>query len=329
MVKVRSVRVPDGPVHRLKPQCAHEDGAELGSEPIEPANDSSADNRWTRKGDMYTGANETCTALPAGVYDCGVHPNVGFFFTPHKLQTDDILPLPGEPALVLVEEFRRFWEREPLFRERGFLVKRGMLIHGPAGSGKTSAINLMMDEIVRTHNGIVLLADGPGNCSGCLRLLRKIEPDRRVLTVMEDLDALVQTYGEAEYLSLLDGESQVDRIMFIATTNYMERLDPRFKNRPSRFDTVQYIGMPSAEARAAYLRAKEPSLSDQEIERWVEVSDGFSVAYLKEMIIAVQCLGQTVEQAVARLEEMRQQRASSENDQDREFGFSKPKGRRL
>lgn len=289
----------------------------------------STDNRWSVKGDTYFGANETCTTLPAGVYDCAAHPQLGYYFTAHKLQTDSILSLPGEPGQALVEEFKRFWDREPLFRERGFLVKRGMLIHGPAGSGKTSAINLMMEEIVRSYNGVVVLVDSPSNFSSALRLLRKVEPERHILAVMEDLDALVQEYGEAQFLSLLDGESQVDRIMFIATTNYMERLDPRFKNRPSRFDTVQYIGMPSAEARAAYLRAKEPSLSEADIERWVAVSDGFSVAHLKELIIAVQCLGQTLEQAVARLEEMRQQRASSENDPEREFGFSKSKGRRL
>jgi hypothetical protein len=308
------------------------------STPIEPEDvpgtetgipEMPTDNRWSVKGNTYFGANDTCTALPAGVYNCASHPNMGYFFDAHKLKTDSILSLPGEPGPALVEEFKRFWDREPLFRERGFLVKRGMLIHGPAGSGKTSAINLMMAEIVRSYNGIVVLVECPGTFSNCLRLLRKVEPERHVLAVMEDLDALAQEYGEAQFLSLLDGESQVDRIMFIATTNYMERLDPRFKNRPSRFDTVQYIGMPSAEARAAYLRAKEPSLSEAEIERWVAVSEGFSVAHLKELIVAVQCLGQTLEQAIGRLEEMRQQRASSENNPEREFGFSKPRGRRL
>ena len=297
--------------------AAEDDNPNVVTE-AEPA----TDNRWSSLRGIYWGASETCLSLPAGVYTCGAHPDKGYYFSQHKLKTDDILQLPGEPGRALVDEFQRFWEREHLFRERGFLVKRGMLIHGPAGSGKTSAVNLMMEEIVRAYGGIVLLANSPGNCSGCLRLLRKIEPERRVLIVMEDLDALVQEYSEAEYLSLLDGESQVDRIMFLATTNYMERLDPRFKNRPSRFDTVQYIGMPSAEARTAYLQAKEPSLDETEVKRWVAVSEGFSIAHLKELIIAVQCLGQSLEEAVARLEEMRQQRASSENDPEREFGFS-------
>ncbi|MGH6791962.1 MAG: hypothetical protein ACRECF_04400 [Methyloceanibacter sp.] len=100
-------------------------------------------------------------------------------------------------------------------------------------------------------------------------------------------------------------------------TNYPERLDKRFVDRPSRFDTVAYIGMPTAASRAAYLKAKEPSLSAEELERWVGLSEDLSIAHLKEMIIAVCCLGQDIEDVAARLHEMHETPPKSTNGDGR------------
>jgi SpoVK/Ycf46/Vps4 family AAA+-type ATPase len=139
---------------------------------------------------------------------------------------------------------------------------------------------------------------------------------------MEDIDALVHRYGENEFLALLDGEAQVDRICFVATTNYPERLDKRFVDRPSRFDTIKYVGMPTAAARRLYLQNREPDLGD-DLEAWVRLSDGFSIAHLKEMIIAVRCLGQDLDDVVERLESLRTSKADSARAPDSQsFGFA-------
>lgn len=82
-------------------------------------------------------------------------------------------------------------------------------------------------------------------------------------------------------------------ILFLATTNYPERLDRRFIERPSRFDTIKHIEQPSPSSRREFLKAKEPSLSPTELDEWVELSAGFSIAHLKELVIAVKCLDQT------------------------------------
>jgi SpoVK/Ycf46/Vps4 family AAA+-type ATPase len=111
-------------------------------------------------------------------------------------------------------------------------------------------------------------------------------------------DALIERHGENEFLALLDGEAQVDNIVFLSSTNYPERLDRRFVDRPSRFDTIKYIGMPSAGARHLFLNAKEPSLTPEELDLWVERTEGFSIAHLKELIIAVRCFRQPFAEAL-------------------------------
>ena len=63
----------------------------------------------------------------------------------------------------------------------------------------------------------------------------KIENNRKCIVILEDLDSLISNFGESHYLEMLDSAKTIDNILFIATTNYPEKLDPRIYNRPGRF----------------------------------------------------------------------------------------------
>jgi len=68
-------------------------------------------------------------------------------------------------------------------------------------------------------------------------------------------------------------------------------------DRPSRFDLIKQIGMPSAAARRAYLAAKEPSLDGDTLRIWVERSEGFSISrHLREMIVLCRCYGKPLDE---------------------------------
>lgn len=272
--------------------------------------------RWGANGDIFFGMAETHDELPSGLYRCDITPH-GPILTKQRVETDALLELPDDAGASIIKEFEQFWLIGDKFRERGFLHKRGFLLWGPPGSGKTSTVQLLVKRLINEQNGIVLLLDTPYSAAQCLQMARKIEPKRPMIAIMEDMDALVRKFGENEYLALLDGEAQVDNIVFLATTNYPEHLDRRFVDRPSRFDTIRYIGTPSAAARRLYLNTKEPSLDGAELAAWVDHSEGFSVAHLKEMIIAVKCFGQPIEAVVSRLEEMQSRKPTSEDAPDR------------
>ncbi len=301
-------------------------GETAKSDPIPPAAtpgglpvlEATGAKRWASRHDTFWGAASTFDELPAGLYRCGHAEGVGPILTRQTVAADDLLELPDDAGVEIIAEFTRFWELEEAFKRRGFTHKRGYLMWGPPGSGKTSVVQLLIKRLINTHQGVVLLLDHPGLAAICLQTLRQIEERRPVVAVLEDLDALVQRYGENEWLALLDGEAQVGRIAFLATTNYPERLDLRFVDRPSRFDTVRFLGMPGQAARRAYLAAKEPSLADEGVlDEWVRVSDGFSLAHLKELIIGVRCFGQPLEDVAARLREMQECRPNSERAPDK------------
>jgi hypothetical protein len=284
--------------------------------------------RWAANHDVFWGATQTYDALPPGLYRCGVSPNVGPILHQLTVETDNLLELPDEDSVAIVAEFEKFWTLEPEFRKRGFLMKRGFLLWGPPGSGKTSTVHLLVKRLITKSAGIIIVVENPHEAALCLQMARQIEPKRPMIAIMEDIDALIERFGENQFLALLDGEAQVDNIVFVASTNYPERLDQRFVDRPSRFDTIRYIGMPSAAARAVYLQAKEPGLEGDELEAWVRASDGFSIAHLKEMIIAVRCFGQPLAEVTARLEAMHSRKPTSTDTPDRQkVGFTMTNGR--
>jgi SpoVK/Ycf46/Vps4 family AAA+-type ATPase len=105
---------------------------------------------------------------------------------------------------------------------------------------------------------------------------------------------------------MLDGENQIENVVHIATTNYPYLLDRRFIDRPSRFDTIKKVGMPSAAARKIYFQHKEPELDEEVIDRWVNNSNGYSIAHLREICVATQCLKQPEEHVFERLDKMKE-----------------------
>jgi hypothetical protein len=279
----------------------------------------SGESRWSEADGLFWRAKKTHAIIPAGLYNCVHVDGIGAALRKQELNTDDLLVLPEKNSEEIYAEFERFWTLEKVFQKFGFLYKRGFLLWGPPGSGKTSLINLMMKII-----------EDAEIASGCLSMVRKNEPSRPLITIMEDLDALVERWGEAGYLNLLDGSEQVNNVIHVGTTNYPERLDKRFVDRPSRFDTVKKIGMPGWDARQSYFRSKFSGMdlewwNEDELERWIKLSRGFSVAHLREMIISVCCLGQKIEDVVDRLEKMHERQPTSERDPDGPpMGFISP-----
>lgn len=124
----------------------------------------------------------------------------------------------------------------------------------------------------------------------------------------------MRQYGEHSLLALLDGENQIANVVHVATTNYVEELGARIVNRPSRFDEVKKIGMPNPQARTEYFTHTAGMDIDQaELQRWVLDTEGMSIAHLRELVVAVFCLGRGYEETLERLRKM-QIRTKSHED---------------
>lgn len=279
-------------------------------------------SRWARSGSMYWGVQDSTAALPVGMYTGSWSQGVGYYLDKKANLTDGLIHLPDSASDSVIDEINRFAELKSEFLARNLVYKRGIFLWGPPGSGKTSTVSQIVDIIINKMGGIAFMVEDPNVAGECLKLIRRIEPERQIVAIFEDMDALIERYGEAKYLSILDGENQVDNIVFVATTNYPEKIDKRFINRPSRFDTVIKVGMPSDAARAIYLANKEPSLTQVEIDKYVSLSKGFSLAHMREFIVSTRVFKCDVDWAAKKLRAMMEVNLSSTQDEDRSFGFT-------
>jgi SpoVK/Ycf46/Vps4 family AAA+-type ATPase len=136
------------------------------------------------------------------------------------------------------------------------------------------------------RGGIVFHASiNPGHVTSFLTDFSKIEEDRKSIVILEDIDSLIETWGESAYLEMLDSAKSINNVLFIATTNYPEKLDPRIYNRPGRFSHVIKIGLPGNAAREAYLKAILKNHRD--VSEIVEKTNGFTIDHLTALVNAV------------------------------------------
>jgi ATP-dependent 26S proteasome regulatory subunit len=110
--------------------------------------------------------------------------------------------------------------------------------------------------------------------------------------VLEDLDAMIDDGNRAFFLNELDGFGSNAGVAVIATTNHPDKLDPAILDRPSRFDRKYHFELPQSVQREAYVAAwnrklqPEMKLTDSVTGDLVVATEGFSFAYLKELLLS-------------------------------------------
>lgn len=272
-------------------------------------------------GDQFMPIGATSPIIEAGVYNCGLTNEGKAVFAKQPINVDSLLAFKDSVSSEVLAEIDKFWSLEKNFSKHGFLHRRGFLLYGPPGSGKSALIQQVISNVVE-RNYIVALASNPAHFTEALAQFRKVEPKRKLICLFEDIDAYIRRYDEDKVLSLLDGENQLDNVLNIATTNYPENLDPRIVNRPRRFDNLVFIGMPNDSIRKEYF-TKKLGLESKEVDKWVKDSDGFSFAALAEAVISIKCLGNTYKDTFDKLKQLQSQNLNSENWGGSRLGFNK------
>ena len=284
--------------------------------------DAEGQSGWADKDGRLFNVQNYRSKLEAGVYSCSMADGQPFLIKESPV-TDELLTLPDSKIKTMIEEFSKFWGLEQTFSKAGFLHKRGFFLVGAPGSGKTTAIQLLSKALVEEFSGIVLYLENPTIAYACLRMIRAIEPNRRIVCVLEDLDSLIDNYEEADFLNLFDGEKSIDHIVFIATTNYPEDIDKRFLDRPSRFDQVITVDPPSFDDRLFYLQNRTVGINIDTLKKWAEETKDFGIAHLKEIIISVTCFGYTFEDTLKRLKNQKKTLNSGKLNGKQSVGFDK------
>lgn len=197
--------------------------------------------------------------------------------------------LPKNIASILRENAIGFFEAQAAFTQLGLAWKRGLLLTGPPGNGKTQAIRSILQEIRAPRLFIKSIDDEPDDIETIFTRVRELAP---CVVVMEDLDSLIPDSLLSAFLNALDGAEPLEGVLILATTNHPEKLDPAIRSRPSRFDRVLEFTGPGRRERGRMLRKflwrvpEEARPSRRDLRRLVDLTHGFSFAYLKELAVS-------------------------------------------
>jgi len=277
------------------------------------------------QGNKFRPTSNTKPKLPPGYY-AGGGDNYGIFIEKLPLSTSELIRFPNTIADQVICEFDSFWDKKDEYLSRGESHKRGFLLWGPPGGGKTCTVAFIMKDFIKAGN---IVFEFNSYLMDTLNYFRKIEPTRKIMVIIEDVDNLMRNSDlEHALLQFLDGSVQHKDTIVIATTNYPEQLPDRVINRPSRFDRVSYIGTPSARDREIYIREKSKKLRSNSIKKWVRETEGFTLAHLKELIVSVEVFGISYKETMNRLNEMRKKDYKSDDYEKQlrgkdDFGFNK------
>lgn len=241
---------------------------------------------WARYGRSYSRVDDIRKELTPGFY-VATYSIIGPILIPFQVTNDDILDLPGEKTESIIKVIDDFYAAKEMFAELKFVHKRGVLLKGQPGTGKSIVAFKAGRAVITKRAGVSIYATDPYSMEDNIRNIREVEPNKEILNVIEDIDMMVGMFGERKLTAFLDGESSVGGMLTLGITNDDRILSHRIMKRPSRFDVIETVGVLTKEARKSFLTQKATSLTPEQINDWVEATDDYTVPMLKELMILV------------------------------------------
>ena len=172
---------------------------------------------------------------------------------------------------------------------------KGILLHGPTGTGKTliaKAVAKMTESNFISIKGPELLSKWVGESEkGVREIFRKARLAAPCIIFLDELDALVPRRGGSsdshvtenvvsQILTEIDGLEELHNVLIIGATNRLDIVDPAIL-RPGRFDRIIEVPLPDAKGRSNIFKIhtkKKPLAKDVDLEKIVERTNGFSGA---------------------------------------------------
>jgi len=183
-----------------------------------------------------------------------------------------------------IDEF--FKEDGHFFKDYGLPYKRGILLYGAPGNGKTTLVKSITGS---TKAPVVYWQitefTGSHSIQEVFGIVTRLAP---AILVIEDIDSMPE-YTRSVFLNTLDGAQSREGLFIIGTTNYPEKIDPALINRAGRFDRAYEIPSPTEKVRQSYLTKLDIKgiFSDVQVKEMANLSKGLSMSQLNELYMSV------------------------------------------
>jgi hypothetical protein len=204
---------------------------------------------------------------------------------------DVILPV-GTKSLLQGMVNRTIMNREVLLANK-LSLKRGILMEGSPGNGKTTAVRVIIKELPAEMTAILAQPSHMRYSSDVRAICQMARDLAPCVLVIEDIDWIAEDRehsGDAgkliELMNQLDGIEEFSNVITIGTTNSVDTIEKAIKNRPGRFDRVVKIDNPDPDCRRQMLKlfTKYYTMSDDvDFDRIVEFTNKLSGAHMSDL----------------------------------------------
>jgi hypothetical protein len=175
-------------------------------------------------------------------------------------------------------------------RAAGQHLKRGILLYGPPGVGKTHSLRYLISELVGT-TVVELTGETLHGIREACSVARTLQP---AMIIVEDVDLIAEERshysGETPLLFTLlnemDGLDEDADVVFLLTTNRADLLEPALASRPGRVDQAVHIELPDRESRRRLVDLYRGSLDIDlgRLDTVLDRTDGVTASFLKELL---------------------------------------------
>jgi len=236
----------------------------------------------------------TCVYKPEGS-----PPEWKAFGQPMRPRPLDSVVLDEGVAKHLVDDVKEFITNSKWYQDRGIPYRRGYLLYGPPGCGKSSFITALAGELQHSICLLNLSLRGM-NDDWLAKLMSEAPPESIIL--LEDVDAAFGSREDEEsvkyagisrltlsgMLNAMDGvTSSEGRILFM-TTNYVDRLDPALI-RPGRIDVKREIShVTSSQLASMFIRFypdSPPEMAREFAAEALKTQDALSAAQVQALFM--------------------------------------------
>lgn len=225
----------------------------------------------------------------------------GKFIKVDKITMDDVI-LKDEIKTRIISGTIDMFNNVEQYKKNNISIKRGILMEGEPGTGKTLVAKALCNQIDSTF--IWITADDityPSDVSAIYNMARELAP---TIILFEDIDYIGKDRADyrgsfdkitGELLNQLDGLESNEGIITLASSNYPKALDKALRNRPGRFDIRIRFDLPDGDLRMKMLTKffGEADIADIDLEEVVDITDGYTGAYVKELVVATIMLAVT------------------------------------
>lgn len=185
-----------------------------------------------------------------------------------------------------------FWyHNRAWFKQKKIPHKRGILIYGYPGNGKTFLSKIIISQYeLRIYQ--FNFSNPRVDNNDLINAFEEATDNGPSLFLLEDIDRVFETNAEKQtnvtkdcILNCIDGIRELNGLLIIATANNISNLDSAFINRPSRFDMIINIENPSKDLRMKYLQRlfKDENIETSILESVAVDCDGMSMSFMKEI----------------------------------------------